>query len=211
MAGQVFLLKEIRVTQIMLPIQQFPQIKDSCTVHGAHKMLQDTRSSVAIVINNSYQIVGYIQAQNLSFEPKFSQSPIKYSSPSFIGTNTSCLDTFFAMRKENTHVAFVIGPGGEIIGITTLDTIISRLVSKTESNPTHIEKTVSAETFVDTFFRRYNLLMPSIPNETFGELVERLLGHKPTIHDIAHIGSCELIVTEATIRGAKTIVVKTTT
>jgi len=209
MVGQIFHLKEQSIAQIMLPIQQFPIVKSSFFVHSAQELLRERDLPFALVQNRANEIIGYIHIRDLVFTPPKSTVGSILKSPTFISAQTNIIDAFFAMRKEGSYLTLIVGSGGEIAGLTTIDTLLANFVSRSETYLLHIEKTVPADLRVDEFLQKYHLILPTRPDETFGELVERLLGHKPSLHDSAHLGPLEIIVKEVSIRGAKSVLVKT--
>jgi len=211
MVSQIFNLRERPISQNMLPLDQFRTVKTSFFSNTVTEILLKNSLSFAIVKNRQGKIVGYIHAKELiSTHPTTSVGSVLRPG-TFVGEQTNAIEALFLLQKERAHVAFVVGSKGEIIGLVTLDDLLAEIVKGTgQEQLLHIEKTVSADVRVDMFLERYRLAVPDLPAQTFGELVEKLLGHKSSLNDSVHFGPLEITVKEVGIRGAKTLLVKTT-
>jgi len=208
--SQIFNLRELPIAGFMTPLNKFPSVKDSFLVRSVRELLCQKHSTCAIVRNTRGAILGYVHAKELIGASQTSSIKSLICSGTFINEQTNGINALFVLQKEQVQQAFTIDRSGEITGVISLDTLLKNLVSSSGADQLlHIEKTVPAQMYIDEFLHRYRLNVPKLPASTFGELVEKLLGHKPSLHDSAHFGPLEITVVEVGVRGAKTVLVKT--
>jgi len=211
MVSQIFNLRERPISHIMLPLEQFPIVKSSFFSTTVKDILLNNSPPFALVKNRQGKIIGYVQSKDLiSTSPTTSVGSILRSG-TFVSEQINAIETLLLLQKQESYLAFIVGSKGEIVGLVTLDGLLSELIKgRGEPQLLHIEKTVSSDVRIDSFLERYEITVPHIPAQTFGELVEKLLGHKPSLNDSVHFGPLEITVKEVGIRGAKTLLVKTT-
>jgi len=211
MVSQIFNLREHPISHIMLPLDQFPIVKSSFFSTTVKEILINNSIPFALVKNRQGKIIGYVHAQDLISASSTAPISLSMHSGTFVSEQTNAIETLLLLQKEGSYLAFIVGSKGEITGLITLDGLLSELI-KREGEPQllHIEKTVSADVRVDAFVERYQISVINPPKQTFGELVEKLLGHKSSLNDSVHFGPLEITVKEVGIRGAKTLLVKTT-
>ena len=211
MVSQIFNLREQPISHIMLPINQFPIVKSSFFSTTVKDILLNNSLPFALVKNRQGKIIGYVQLKDLISTPSTTSVGSILRSGTFVSEQTNAIETLLLLQREENFLAFIVGSRGEIVGLVTLDGLLSELIKgRGEPQLLHIEKTVSADVRVDSFLERYEITVPDIPAQTFGELVEKLLGHKSSLNDSDHFGPLEITVKEVGIRGAKTLLVKTT-
>lgn len=209
--GRIFTLRDHRVVQYMLPLSQMPSVKTSVLCRAAKEILRTADCEYALVRNRHDEIVGYTKAFDLLNASETTSVGSIMRTATFVGEYTTSIDLLFRFKKERTEVSLIVGSGGEVVGLIILDDLLSELTRGTrrQLHRAHIEKTVSADVSVDEFLQRYHIFMPILPAGTFGELVEKLLGRKPSFNDCVYFGPLEMVVKEVGIRGAKTIFIKT--
>lgn len=210
LVSRVFSLREKPVSTFMKPISQFLQLPSSLAYILAQEQLMTKNIDFALIKNKSGGIIGYIHAWDVSCDKTVSIGSVS-KSPAFISEDTNAIDLLLRLKKENEQVAFIVDPQGNVSGILTVEDVVDELLqdSGREASLIHIEKTVSAEETLSHFAKKYQLGLPPTSSSTFGELVEELLGHKPSPGDTICFGPLEMTVKEVSIRGAKTLFIET--
>ncbi len=210
LVSKVFSLREKPVSTFMTPLNKFLQLSSALSYHHAQAELMKNKADFALVRNKSGGIVGYIQAWDLSGEKQVSIGSISHAA-TFISEETNAIDLLLHLKKDNAQVALVVDPQGNVSGMLTLEDVVDELIQDMGREPSliHIEKTVFADETLSQFAKKYQLGLPPTSATTFGELVEELLGHKPSPGDILCFGPLEMTVKEVSIRGAKTLFIET--
>lgn len=208
--SQMFALRDKVVARIMIPLAQVPSLSSSALCAPSRFILRSAAEDLAVVRNRQNRVIGYVWGLDIANTPDSSSVGSVCRSATFISDSSSAIDALFYLKKDRSDVAFAVGSGGNITGVLTLYDILEELTSE-QPHPEphlHIDRTVSGDTKVAEFSQRYGLPLPGHA-KTFAALVEELLGHKPSVNDVAHFGSLEFTVTEIGILGAKTIHIQT--
>lgn len=210
--SRMFTLREKTISQTMVPQGQIPSLGTSSLCGPAREVVRKSGADIALTRNRQGRIIGYIRAFDLITAPDSASVGSISRTPTFVGESTTTVDVLFRLKKERSAIAFVIGSGGTITGVVTLDDILAELTHGTrrEKALLHVERKIPADLPIHEFIHRYHLVLPATTATTFGTLIEQLLGHKPSINDSVRFGPLEITVKEVSIRGAKTILVKTT-
>ena len=208
--GRMFALRDKIVSRVMIPLAQMPSIGSSALCAPSQEILRSAVDDIAVVRNRQNRVIGYVRGIDLVGASDSASVGSLCRPTAFISDGASTIEALFRLKKERGDVAFAVGAGGNITGVLTLFNILEELTSeKSPSSPRlHIDRKVSGDMKVEEFSRRYHLSLP-VRAQTFAALVEELLGHKPSVNDVARVGSLELTVTEVGILGAKTIRIQT--
>lgn len=210
--SRMFTLREKAISQIMVPEAQIPSLSSSSLCAPAREVVRKSGADIALIRNRKESIIGYITATDLITAPDSASVGSICKTAAFVSESTTTTDVLFRLKKEGATLAFVVGLKGEITGVVTLDDIIAELTRGTHSQKAllHVERKISADLPIHEFIHKYHLVLPATHAETFAMLIEEQLGHKPSINDSVRFGPLEITVKEVSIRGAKTILVKTT-
>jgi putative hemolysin len=208
--GRMFALRDKLVSRIMIPLAQVPSLSSSALCAPSRIVLRSAAEDLAVVRNRQNRVIGYVWGLDIANAPDSSSVGSVCRSATFIGDGASAIDALFHLKKDRADVAFSVGSGGNITGVLTLYDILEEVTSgQPHPEPRlHIDRTVFGDTRVAEFSQRYHLSLP-VRAKTFAALVEELLGHKPSVNDVARCGPLELTVTEVGILGAKTIHIHT--
>ena len=210
--SRMFTLRDKTISQMMLLTTQFPSLGSSALCGPSREVLRKSGVDIALIKNSQGKIIGYIRGFDLVAAVDSGSVGSICRTATFVGELTTTIDVLFRLKKERAAIAFVVGSGGTITGIVTLDDILAELTRGSQLLDTllHIEKRISGDLRIDEFCHRYHLPLPQTKAKTFSALVEELLGHKPSINDSVRFGTLVITVKEVGILGAKTILVKTT-
>ena len=208
--SKMFHLKDKEISSIMTPVDQYLSLQSTYLCSAAKERLLDQQLNIAMVINRQKKIIGHFMAWDLIFANATASIGSIIRTVTYVGEKTRIIDTLFRMKKDHTDGAFVVGDGGIVEGFVSLDDILMQVACDDYSRSLlHLEITVPASTKVADFSASYRLTLPKTDAKTFRALIDELLGHKPTINESIRFGSIEIIVKEVTIRGPKTIVIRT--
>lgn len=210
LVSRVFSLREKPVSTFMKPINQFLQIPSSLSYQQAQEQMMIKKVDFTLIRNKNGGVIGYAYAWDLAGDKAISIGSISHTAL-FISEDTNAIDLLLRLKKDNARVVFVVDPQGNVSGVLTLEDVIDELIQDIGREPSliHIEKTVSADEILSQFAKKYQLGLPPTSSTTFGELIEELLGHKPSLGDIVCFGPLEMTVKEVSIRGAKTLYIET--
>jgi putative hemolysin len=208
--SKMFQLKDKEIASIMTPIEQYLQLQSTFLCSGAKTRLLEQRKEVAMIINRQKKILGIVRAWDLLIAPNNASLGSIISPSTYIGEKTTIIESLFRMKKDHTEGAFLIGEGGAVTGYVSLDDIVMEAACEAYSKSLlHVEITLPASTKLADFSVMYRITLPKTEAKTFRALVDELLGAKPSINDSVRFGSIEIITKETSLRGAKTVLIKT--
>ncbi len=72
-----------------------------------------------------------------------------------------------------------------------------------------IDKSLPADCTVEEFAAQFGYTLSDIPDETLGEVMQEKLGHQADLEETVYIGPYEMTVKEISLRGIKTIHIRT--
>ena len=205
-------LKEKRTEVYMMPIDSLPKIYEKRNPSLALARMRSMKKEIAAVYNNQKKIIGYVTEDDIILAPL--SRPLKAIAHStiFVSEIARASDTLARMEQERESYAFVINNKGDITGIVSLHSLleefIPQLISAPKNQPLHISKTVSAGMKVSDFCTKYDIDLPHSPEDTFLDLMENALDHKPKVGEKFFLGSLEITVKETTLLGPKTLFVQ---
>ncbi len=125
-AQQVLAAKNIKVKEIMIPIELTVAIPVDADISKILEIMKEYRySRYPIYQNNKNNIIKIITLKDLLFFPQ-----IKYRSPLFVQETLRITEVFSEMRKKREHLAIVIDKNNKPMGIVTLEDIIEEMVGE---------------------------------------------------------------------------------
>lgn len=136
--------------------------------------------------------------------------------PWFITESALILQILKQFRSNNQSVAVVLNAAGVATGILSLDQITDELFGSSQAlevakHSLIIEKTFPADYSLEEFNAQFQTHLSYEEATTLGEVVALSLGHLPEEGELVRVGNFELVVEEASILGAKEILVRTLT
>lgn len=215
----IFSIKTKQAKEIMTPLSKVQLAPNNLSVGSLRQILTgDFVSFVPVYLRNNHNIIGVCYPRDLILV--HDQAIVKdHMRPAwFITENQTLLSILKQFRLNNQVVAVVLNKTGQATGILTLDALIDTIFAKNDDwnslephgmGGVFLEKTFDAETMIDSFNQEYSMHLSCPGAKTFADIFVQLLGHIANKGDVVKIENFELIVQESTIRGPKTILVKT--
>jgi CBS domain containing-hemolysin-like protein len=208
--SKMFHLKDKEISSIMTPVDQYLSLQSTYLCSAAKERFLEQQPDLAMVVNRQKKLIGHFVAWDLIFANPTASIGSIIRPVTYVGGKTTIIDTLFRMKKDHTEGAFVVGTGGVVEGFVSLDDILMQIAcDEYAKSLLHLEITVTANTKLADFFETYRLTLPQTDAKTFRALIDEVLGHKPSVKESIRFGSIEIIVKEVTIRGAKTIMIRT--
>ncbi len=134
--------------------------------------------------------------------------------PWFITDSFSILRILQQFRSNKQSIAVVLDKKGKAVGFLTLDVIVEEIFPDSEEEiieqKTFVEKTLPGDTLLSDFNTQFHAHLYSEEPMTLSELMADTLHHLPEEGEVIYVDSFELVVIEASLLGAKTILVRTT-
>jgi CBS domain containing-hemolysin-like protein len=138
--------------------------------------------------------------------------------PWFVTEHTKVTDILKQFRKNNQEVSIIVNQKGHAVGVYDLKDVLDEIFGESkvlngEEDVTPlsfkmIDKTLPAEYTVGEFAEQFGYMLDDDPDETLGELVQKELGHLADEEESVYVGPYELTVKEVTLRGIKSVQVK---
>jgi len=118
-------------------------------------------------------------------------------------------------RRNNQGVALILDPGGRAVGILTFDQILNSIfglekpTSAEEKGKLYVQRTVAGTLTVEQFNQEFQANLPFQGDETLSDLIVARLEHAPVKGESVEIEDFSFTVLEPSLRGARTLSVKT--
>lgn len=135
----------------------------------------------------------------------------------FIAAADTVFATLKALQSRRQSMALVLDESGGAVGLVSLEEILEHLLPRpTDIIPTRsvdpgrlaIERTLSCEMTVGEFNARFSTAIEADADETLSQWMTMRLGAVPSEGDKIHIDRFELVVKEASLFGAKTVILR---
>lgn len=222
--GNIFTLKEKVAKELMRPLSEVQMLPAFCTVGELRRFLNLRYTPYLPLYDHRPQnIVTVVYPRDLIRLSDDTKVREHGRSVWFITETASILQILKQFRRNNQTLAIVLNTAGVATGILTLDAIIEEIFSlatsaeerkesETTARTLFIERTFPAELAVHAFNQKYLADIPCKDDEeALGEFMARHLGHIPAQGDVVRLETFELVAQEATLLGAKTILIRTLT
>lgn len=215
-AAQIFKLKNLSAAELMTPVTSAQLIPSHATlVEVRHLLSVHYVPMIPIYHRHPHNIVAIAQMRDL-LRLGDNQRVIDASrSPWFVTKDTSVLQLLQQFRRNNQSIAVILDPSGQAAGILTLDQILSEIFGEEahlsnaeESVSNYIDRTLSGDMSVSEFNRQFFAKLPEKHGMTLSDLVLDQLGHLPVKDESLRVGDLEFTVDEPTMRGIKTLSVR---
>ncbi len=218
--GNIFSLKSKVAKELMTPLNQVQMIPSYCNIAELRRLLSLRYSSgVPIYHHHPQNIVAIAYPRDLIRLQDKEQVRPHARAAWFISEKASILQILKQFRSNNQDLAVVLSESGGATGILTLDAIAEEIVglsrkalanSSAPAGPEiFLERTFPAEMAVSAFNAKYGAALPlEDSDETLGELIARSLGHLPGEGETVRFNDLEIVVEEASLLGAKSLLVR---
>jgi CBS domain containing-hemolysin-like protein len=216
-AANIFHLRVKNATQIMTPLKAVPMIASNGTVVQMRAILKKTGADYLLVYhNNQTNIVGLAFPRDLVRVPNTKRVRDYARPPWFVTENTKAMQILKQFRRNNQTVAVILNDQGAAVGVLNLDDLLEEIIGKVDEGDTGvklkksfrlIERTLSGEMLVSEFNRQFEAELDETEDLTLAQFIASKLGHVPEEGDSIYIAPFEFEVKEASLLGAKTILV----
>jgi CBS domain containing-hemolysin-like protein len=215
----IFSIKTRLAKDIMYPISKVQLAPNNLSVGALRQILaQGFVSYVPVYLRNNHNVIGVVYPRDLILIDD--QAMVKdHMRPAwFITEGQPLLSILKQFRQNNQIMAVVLNKNGQASGVLTLDEVIDTIFAKKDDwnaiepqamGQILVEKVFDADMTIDSFNEIYNLNLQCPGAKTLAEIFTKLLGHIPNNGDLVRLENFELIVHSSTIRGPKTILIKT--
>ncbi|MBS0620403.1 MAG: HlyC/CorC family transporter [Verrucomicrobia bacterium] len=219
--ANIFTLKNKTAKDLMQSLNHVPLVPSHSTVGEMRALLKEKHSPyLPIFHRNIENIVAIAYPRDLLRLPDNKKIKEHARPPWFIIETSSILQILKQFRRNNQSLAVVLNEKGQATGILTLDQIVDEIfgcsdewMSFEEMVPRAyhvvIDRTFEGELRLDEFNRQFHVHLAYEDAETLAELMNKALGHTPVKGESVRIDQFELTVEEASLLGAKMILVRT--
>lgn len=219
--ANIFSLKNKSAKDLMQSISYIPIVPSFCSVAEMREMVQERRVSyLPIYHRDPHNIVAVAYPRDLLRLTDNKRIKDYARVPWFIVEHTSILQILKQFRRNNQSLAIVLNEKGLATGVLTLDEIVDEIFGRSDGWMSYegilprayhvvVDKTFSGDMRLDAFNRQFQIHLKYHNAKTLGELMTQALGHTPTKGESVRIDQFELTVEEASLLGAKTILVRT--
>ncbi len=205
----------------MQPLTHAVLVPSFCTVAEMREVVKDKHVTfLPIYHRNPQNIVAIAYPRDLLRVSSNKRIKEHARQPWFITENSSILHILKQFRRNNQSLAIVLNEKGLATGILTLDEIIDEIFGRSDEwmsfeemvpRAYHVivDRTFPRDTRLDEFNKQFNVHLAYQDAETLEELMTLALGHAPSKGESVRIDQFELTVEEASLLGAKMILVRT--
>ena len=220
--SRIFSLRNKTAKEMMKPLSSVILAPSICTIAEMRALLNEHYVPYLPIYHRITQnIVAIAYPRDLLRFSETTRVREHARPPWFITENNSILQILKQFRRNNKSIAVVLSEAGLAIGILTLDEIVDQIFGQTDtwisieeivprSHHVVLDRTFPGDTRIRDFNAQFQVHLPEEEGlETLEELVTARLGHTPTSGESVKIDQFELIVEEASLLGAKTILIRT--
>lgn len=214
--GNIFSLKNLTAGQLMLPLAKTQMAPSHATLAEVRHLLSIHYAPILPIYHRTPQNIVAIAHVRVLLRLEDHQKILDQTRPPwFVTRDTSVLQILEQFRRNNQSAAVILGASGQACGILTLDQILAEIFGEeaakapveTETS-LYVERTLSGDMAVAEFNRQFEADLPLGQGETLSDLIFSALGHLPVKGEEARIGDFAFTVEEPTLRGVKTLSVR---
>lgn len=219
--ANIFTLKNKTAKDLMQPLTYVTLIPSFCTVGEMRDIVKDKHCSyLPIYHRNPQNIVAIAYPRDLLRLSENKRVKEHARQPWFITENNSILQILKQFRRNNQSLAIVLNEKGLATGALTLDEIIDEIFGRSDEwmafeemvpRAYHVvvDRTFPGDMRLNEFNKQFHVNLTYQDAETLEELVAKALGHLPSKGESVRVDQFELTVEEASLLGAKEILVRT--
>ncbi|MBS0604024.1 MAG: HlyC/CorC family transporter [Verrucomicrobia bacterium] len=219
--ANIFSLKSKTAKDLMQPLTHVPLVPSFCSVGEMREIVNNKHTPfVPIYHRNPQNIVSIAYPRDLLRLSENKRIKDYSRQPWFITEQSSILQILKQFRRNNQSLAIVLNDKGLATGILTLDEIIDEIFGWTDEWMSYeemvprayhivVDRTFPSDMRLDEFNKQFNVHLSYQDAETLEDLMSQALGHPPSKGESVRIDQFELTVEEASLLGAKMILVRT--
>lgn len=220
-AGNIFSLKNKQAKDSMIPLQQVHMVPSFFTVGEMRFLLRSHYVPYVPIYQRTPQnVIGIVYPRDLL---RISEEKLirDHARPAwFITQDSSILQILKQFRRNNQSIAIVLNDVGVAVGILTLDEIVDEIFGRSDTwesfeemvprmHHVVIDVSLPGDTPIAEFNKKFSVHLDPQGTETVEELMEKVLGHPPSLEETVHIDQFELMLEEAPLLGPKVVAIKT--
>lgn len=219
--ANIFTLKNKTAKDLMQPLTHVPLVPSFCSVAEMRQVVKEKHTPYLPIYHRSPQNVVAVAFPRDLLRLSDNKRIKDYARPPwFITENSSVLQILKQFRRNNQSLAVVLNDKGLATGILTLDEIIDEIFGRTDEWMSYdemvprayhivVDRTFPGDTLLEEFNKQFSVHLTYEDAETLEELMTKALGHTPSRSESVRIDQFELTVEEASLLGAKMILVRT--
>ncbi|MBP2680238.1 MAG: hemolysin [Candidatus Krumholzibacteriota bacterium] len=129
LASRAFEFLDLKAGDVMIPVRDVVMVEEGKDIDEYEKVFFETRFTRLPVYRGSRNVVaGILSVQGLlEARPPREISDV-LEEPYEVGIDTPVSEILVRMRRQGCHMAMVRGPEGDVVGMTTLEDVVERLV-----------------------------------------------------------------------------------
>lgn len=215
----IFSIRTKQAKEIMTPLAKVQLAPGNLSVGSLRQILtRDFVPFVPVYLRNNHNIIGVCYPRDLILIEDQAIVKDHMRAAWFITENQPLISILKQFRLNNQVVAIVLNKQGQATGVLTLDALIDTIFAKNDDwnsfepqslGQVLLEKSFDADMQIEEFNNQYGMNLNCPGARTFADVFVKLLGHIANKGDTVRIDNFELVVQDSTIRGPKTILVKT--
>ncbi|MES2274194.1 MAG: transporter associated domain-containing protein, partial [Chlamydiota bacterium] len=216
--NRIFQLKNLTASQLMMPLSKVQMIPLATTLGEMRTAALENYSPMIPIYHRSpHNIVAIAHLRDLLRMDDKRRVFEQARSPWFVTRDTSVLQILEQFRRNNQSVAVILDSSGQACGILTLDLILEGIFGEEESvidgpqiqTPLYVERTLPGEMPIQEFNQQFEAQLPHGEDQTtLSDLIISQLDHPPIKGETVQIDLFEFTVEEPTLRGVKTLSVR---
>ncbi|MBX7065990.1 MAG: hemolysin family protein [Parachlamydiales bacterium] len=213
--SRIFNLKNLIAGQLMIPISDVQMAPSQATLADVRHLLSVHYTPIIPIYHRyTHNIVGIVTLRDLLPLEEKKRVIDAARSPWFVTRDTSILQLLQQFKRNNQSTAVILEPTGQAAGILNLDQILAQIfgeesrASSQEEAGHYIQRTLSGEMSVSEFNTQFDSSLPEGEGDTLNDLILSHLDHLPVKGESVRIGDLEFTVEEPTLRGIKTLSVR---
>jgi magnesium and cobalt transporter len=199
----------------MIPLSKVQMVPSSATLAEVRHVLSvHYAPMIPIYHRHSHNIVAIATLRDLFRLDENKKVIDSARSPWFVTMGTSVLQLLQQFRRNNQSTAVILEPSGQAVGILTLDLILSQIFGEEsrsavmEETSHYIQRTLSGDMSVSEFNKQFEARLPEGKGDTLNDLILSELDHLPVKGEYVIIEDLEFTIDEPTLRGIKTLSVR---
>lgn len=216
LASQVFRLKSTLARQAIAPLQPAQVVPSTALIADVrHQLIVRFAPFFLIYHRDPQNIVAIAELRDLlTLDPK--KKILDVARPPWFVTQDSSLSQILEQfRRNNQSVAVILDSGGRAIGVLTFDQILDVIFGPEEpalaeeKGKLYVQRTVPGTMTIEQFNQEFQANFPFAEGETLSDLIVARLDHAPVKGEALEIEDFSFTVLEPSLRGARTLSVKT--
>jgi CBS domain containing-hemolysin-like protein len=218
--SNIFNLKDKKVSQIMISINQIASVSSDMTIKEVKKMLESNYLPfIPIFHKEKNNIIAIAYPKDL-LKAKDEEKLVDHAKNAwFITELVFVVDVLRQFKTNKQFVAVVLNKSGKSKGLITLDQIEDEIFGeypvfverKNIKSQVVIVKTLPGNMSLKKFNKEFKAKLFYKSAKTIGELIILYLNHRPSVNEIITFGNYEFTISETSLLGIEKVKVKTRT